>query len=214
MTSEELTRSAIDLRHAATDRATFVVVGPRRFFAIDGIGPPTSADFRFALEPLRKVSDLLRSRLFSRLTEAERRDVRAAVPECLWWRADLATPADLLEAVDDRSRWQWRQMMELPARATDAEAEESMTRAAAEAGRSQPLVRVVGTTEGRAAQILHRGGSGTIGPSLGRLYAAVAAEGSTPGPTIHELRLGDERLVPAERAHLILRVPLDPVSTR
>ena len=49
---------------------------------------------------------------------------------------------------------------------------------------------------------------------LARSNAAIAAEGGTPGRLVHELRLADERLVPGDRAHLILRVALDPVATR
>jgi hypothetical protein len=214
MTSEELTRSLMDLRHAATDRATFVVVGPRRFFAIDGIGSPASAEFRFALEPLRDVTRRARSRVLARLTEAERLDVQPAIPECLWWHRDLAAPDDLLAAVEDRSDWHWRQMMELPHRATEAEAEEAIRDAASTAGRASPLVRVAAMHEGRVAQILHRGRSATIGDPLRRLYAAIAADGATPGRTIHELRVADERLVPADRAHLIVRVALEPAASR
>lgn len=213
MTSEELTRSLMDLRHAATDRATFVVVGPRRFFAIDGLGSPASADFRFALEPLREATGRARSSVLARLTEAERLDVQPAIPECLWWHRDLAAPDDLVAAVDDRSDWHWRQLMEVPHRATDAEADEAIRDAASTAGRASPLVRVATMNEGRVAQILHRGRSATIGDSLRRLYAAIAAHGSTPSRTIHELRLADERLVPADRAHLILRVALEPVAS-
>jgi hypothetical protein len=214
MTSEELTRSLMDLRHAATDRATFVVVGPRRFFAIDGIGSPASAEFRFALEPLRDITQRVRARVLARLSEAERLDVLTAIPECLWWHRELAAPDDLLAALDDRSAWHWRQMMELPHRATEAEAEEAIRDAASAAGRASPLVRLVAMHEGRVAQILHRGRSATIGDALRRLYAAIAADGSTPGRTIHELRVADERLVPADRAHLIVRVALDSTAAR
>jgi hypothetical protein len=213
VTAEEQTRSLMDLRHAATDRATFVVVGPRRFFAIDGIGPPTSADFRFALEPLRNVAERARTIVLPRLTPAEKLDLQPPIPECLWWHRDLATPDELAAAIDDRSSWHWRQLMEVPQAARDEEADRAIADAARAAGRPTPLVRVARIAEGRAAQILHRGGSATIGEPLRRLYTAIAAEGATAGRLVHELRLADERLVPANRAHLILRVTLDPVGS-
>jgi hypothetical protein len=209
MTAEELTRSLMDLRHAATDRATFIVVGPRRFFAIDGIGSPTSAEFRFALEPLRNVAERARSLVLPRLSRAQQLDLQPPIPECLWWHRDLSGPDELGRAVDDRSTWHWRQMLEVPLAAGDEDVERALADVAGAAGRSTPLVRTVSMAEGRAAQILHRGGSMTIGPTLRQLYASILAEGATPGRIVHELRLADERLVPADRAHLILRVGLE-----
>ena len=205
--------SRFDLRHAASDRASFVVVGPRRFFAIEGSGPPTASDFRIAFEPLRANAERLGTVVRARLSPGEREVEPPSIPECLWWRRDVTDPDDLLREVEDRSRWSWRQLVEISRWATEAEASDSIATVARSAGRSAPLVRVAEMSEGRAAQILHRGGSGTIGPTLRRLYSAIAAAGETPGGTIHELRVADERIVPAERAHLILRVPLEPLST-
>jgi hypothetical protein len=212
--STSTSTSLLDLRHAATDHASFVVVGPRRFLAIDGLGPPTSAEFRFALEPLRSIAERVRSAVVARLPADVRDRVPAAVPECLWWHRDLATPDDLVRAVDDRRAWTWRQLVEIPAPSSEAEAAEAIETVSRAAGRVAPLVRIVELTEGRAAQMLHVGGSATIGSTLARLYQAIGAQAETPGRTIHELRTADERLVPVERAHLILRVPLAPVSTR
>jgi hypothetical protein len=208
------TASLLDLRHAATDHASFVVVGPRRFFAIDGLGPPTSAEFRFALDPLRSIAERVRSRVLARLPAEARDRVPAAIPECLWWNRDLAAPDDLVRGIEDRRTWEWRQLVEIPAGSSETDTAEAIDAVSRSAGRAAPLVRIVELTEGRAAQMLHIGGSATIGATLARLYGAIAAGGETPGRTIHELRTADERLVPVERAHLIVRVPLEPVSTR
>jgi hypothetical protein len=206
--------SLLDLRHAATDHASFVVVGPRRFFAIDGLGPPSSAEFRFALEPLRSIAERVRSRVLARLPADARDRVPATIPECLWWHRDLAAPDDLVRGVEDRRAWEWRQLVEIPGPSTETDAAEAIDAISRSAGRAAPLVRIVELTEGRAAQMLHVGGSATIASTLRQLYGAIAAQGETPGRTIHELRTADERLVPVERAHLIVRVPLEPVSTR
>lgn len=206
--------SLLDLRHAATDHASFVVVGPRRFFAIDGLGPPTSAEFRFALEPLRSIAERVRARVVARLPPDARDRVPPAIPECLWWHREAAAPDDLVRGVADRRTWEWRQLVEIPGPSTETETADAIESVSRSAGRAAPLVRIVELTEGRAAQMLHVGGSATIGATLAPLYRAIAAEGETPGRTIHELRTADERLVPVERAHLILRVPLEPVSTR
>ena len=215
MIPSERAAGTIDRRHAATDRATYVTIGARRFVGIDGIGSPASDDFRFALDPLRRAEEGARQRLAKRLPADDRRDLHPAVPECIWWHPDLALPDDLVRQIDDRSAWHWRQLIELPVRATEDEVSEAIEDAARIAGRVRPLTRLVRLTEGPAAQILHRGVSATIAPSLRRLYDDVLSAGAVPGRTIHEVRVGDERIVPVDRAHLILRIPIEvaPATT-
>ena len=54
----------LELRHASTDHALFVVVPERRnFFAIDGVGEPDGSDFRLATSVLRIGIDLVLRRL-------------------------------------------------------------------------------------------------------------------------------------------------------
>src|SRR3954451_25401488 len=52
-----------ELRHAATDRATIVVVPESRFLSIDGAAGPTAAGFRCATETLRSAAEQRRIRV-------------------------------------------------------------------------------------------------------------------------------------------------------
>ena len=107
----------VERRHASTDHAVFVVVPSRRFFAIDGVGGPMSADYDIAGSALRAT-----------LAECERRvrrerlagPTRRVVAETLWWPAggSATGPPD---GFVDRSEWHWRQLLEIPDEASDGQ---------------------------------------------------------------------------------------------
>jgi serine/threonine protein kinase len=75
--------------------------------------------------------------------------------------------------------------------------------------REKPLLHVITLTEGRAAQMLHLGGSASAAATLRALFDLLASSGLHPHGHIHELRIADESDVPAGRARSILRVPVD-----
>src|SRR5262249_27233718 len=142
----------------STDHAIFVVVPERRFLAIDGRGDPGAADFTLATRALLNVLDVLRSRL--------RRDgiattTRAGTVECAWWPPGPLAIDEMPEAFADRSRWYWRQLVEVPDQATEDRAQAAIDEARRGAGREEALVRQVAFAEGSAGQLLH------IGPRSG-----------------------------------------------
>lgn len=195
----------LDLRHAATDRATIVVVPERRLLAIDGVGSPTGADFEVASEVLRRVARKLRARL-----KHERSiDTPLGLLESAWWAHPELSFDEMAEAFADRSEWHWQQMIEIPPAATDSDAEAAIDEARREAARQQPLVRAIRFTEGRAAQILHHGGSESGADALRKLRDAVLTAGLRPRGHIHQLVVADPRRVPLDRARSILRLPVD-----
>jgi hypothetical protein len=201
----ELPSEAIELRHAATDRATIVVVPERRMFAIDGLGDPHADDFVLASRTLRAAEKALRARL------AREHSVKIppAALECAWWTHPEPPSENLARAFADRSSWHWQQMVEIAALATDEDAAAAIDETRLSAGRPAPLVRVIRFAEGRSAQILHVGGPGTQHMSVLALYDAVAAAGLRPHGHLHEIRTADHELVPDGRARSILRLPID-----
>lgn len=205
MTTEQPS-DVLELRHAATDRATIVVVPERRMLAIDGVGGPGAADYRFATETLRTVASNVRTRL-ARDTGIE---TRLGVVECAWWLHPEPAPDEMAEAFTDRSSWHWQQMIEIPPLATDEEAASAIDETRASAGRRTPLIRLVRFTEGRCAQILHTGGPASEPESVARLYHAVMVAGLRPHGHLHELHLADPARVPEDRARSILRLPIRP----
>jgi hypothetical protein len=201
----ELPSDRLELRHAATDRATIVVVPERRMFAIDGLGDPRAGDFVLASETLRAAGELLRARM------AREHGVKTgpAALECAWWTHPEPPSGDLAEAFADRKNWHWQQMLEIAPEATDDDAAAAIDEARTRSGRPAPLVRVIRFAEGRSAQILHVGGPRTEPESVRALYDAVAAAGLRPHGHLHEIRTADYERVPVGRARAILRLPIE-----
>lgn len=196
----------LELRHASTTHAIFVVVPERRFFAIDGIGEPGAADFRLALSALQTATDLLVRRL---RREGVATSTRAAVVECTWRPPEHLPPGELPAAFEDRSTWHWRQMIELPRLSSEAQALAAIDLARASAGRDVALVRRFVYTEGRAAQLLHIGARSSEPATLGKLLDAIAVAGLQPGGPLHTLMLTDPGVAPRGLGRLILRQPVE-----
>lgn len=191
----------LDLWHASTDRATLVVVPPRQFLAVSGIGDPSSGDFVLGAGVLREISRELRSVI-------ARRGVKptSTVVETLWSPRD---DADLPRAFAERTLWRWQQLLEIPAEVTPAETETAVDTVRSAAGRATPLVRDVAFAEGPAMQMLHVGGWRSQAATLGKLLDAMGADGFVPTTAVHVLRVGDEDIVEPKRARSIIRVPIE-----
>ena len=201
----ELPSDRFELRHAATDRATFVVVPERRMFAIDGLGDPRLAAFVLASDSLRAVEERVRGHV----QKTTGRKIEQAVLECAWWTHPEPPSQDLASSFADRSTWHWQQMIEIPPEASDEDAQRSIDETRAGFDRPVPLVRVIQFAEGRSAQILHVGGPADEHRSVVALYDAVEREGLHPHGHLHEIRLADYERVPDGRARSILRLPIE-----
>ncbi len=181
-----------------------VVVPERRFLAIEGIGQPLAADFRLATSVVRKAEESLRARL-----RRERlHDPRKAVIEIVWWAHPEVPPDEFATAYAEHATLHWRQMIEIPPAATDAAAEEAIDQVRVQAGRTSPLLRVVGLAEGRAAQILHVAGPESESDTIRKLYDFVIGSGLRPSGDLHQLVLADPDLVPRARSRSIFRLPV------
>jgi hypothetical protein len=191
---------AIDIGHAATDKPVLVVLGERRLLAIDGVGRPEGADYRLASEILRSADRRLRERLSREHGIAS----RPGILETAWWPPTVLPIDELPHAFEDRSRWHWVQMCEVPARTEDHELEAVIAEM-----RPQGL-RAITFTEGPAAQMLHIGGEASMASTLRTLFDHLASAGLMPHGRIHELLTVDERGVPPGRARSILRMPIEP----
>jgi hypothetical protein len=200
-----LTSNFLELRHASTDHAIFVVVPERRFLAIDGMGEPGAADFRMATSALRTAINVLLRRLRDAGVATA---TRSGVAECAWW-PPLPLPAtELAVAFGDRSEWHWRQMIELPAHATEAQALAAIDEARRGAGREVALVRPHVFTEGSAAQLLHVGSRTAEAATALRLFQAIDEAGLQPHGRLHALTLSHPDAVPHGLGRSILRQPV------
>jgi hypothetical protein len=196
----------LELRHASTDHAIFVVVPERRFFAIEGVGEPGGAGFRLATSTLRAAIGILLGR--RRLAGMGSPTTRAGVVECGWFPPQPLPPADLPAALSDRSKWHWRQMIELPARTTEAQGRAAIDEARRGAGRDRALIRPLTFTEGRAAQLLHIGPRSAEPVTVHRLFQAIEEAGLRPDGPLHVLLLADADVALPGVGRSILRQPV------
>jgi len=197
--------SFLELRHASTDHAIFVVVPERSFLAIDGVGEPSASDFHLATSALRTAVDILGRRLRqARLATA----TRAGVVECAWSPPRPLPPAELPAAFEDRSKWHWCQLIELPAQATEAHALAAIDEARRGAGRDVALVRRLAFTEGSAAQLLHVGPRSSEAVTVRKLFQAIAEAGLQPDGRLHTLTLADPDVAPHGLGRSIVRQPV------
>lgn len=209
MTTQDLSDS-LELRHAATDHATIVVVPDRRMFAIDGVGAPTGGDFPVASGTLRAVAELLRAHLHVK----RGLDTRVGVLECAWWVHPEPPADEMANAFADRTNWHWQQMIEIPRQAADDDVEAAVDDARRRTLPGVGLVRQIAFEEGRSAQVLHVGPVATTPRSVRKLFEAVRAEGLRPHGHLHELHLTDPLRVAPERQRIIIRLPIeDPRRT-
>jgi hypothetical protein len=195
----------LELRHASTDHAIFVVVPERSLLAIDGVGEPGASDFRLATTALRTVVDILLRRL-RRAGIATA--TRAGVMECAWWPPQALPPAELPVAFEDRSRWHWRQLVELPAYATEDHVLAAIDEARRGAGQDLALVRGLVLAEGRAAQLLHIGPPSSEAITLRKLFQEIADAGLQPEGRLHTLTLADPEVSRQGLGRTILRQPV------
>ena len=194
--------SPLELRHASTGRAIFVVVPDRRLLAIHGVGPRDAADFRLATGVLRTVAEIVRSTL-----PHDRRAGPARQLLEITWPIDCGVTVDEAVAALDDPRQRWRQLIELPRFATEAAVGRAIDEARRRGGRDIPLVQLSHVREGRAAQVLRTAGE-PPSACVKRLLGLVLEAGWRPTGDLHELVLADPADVGRDRARSIVRVPI------
>lgn len=195
----------LELWHASTDHPVVVVVPGRRFLAISGAGHPRTMEFALATAALRNVADTVRAGL-----PRDRFESARTIIEVIWSISADLTIDEILESFEHPASHRWCQLIELPAGVTDVAAAAAIDDARRQAGRAEPLVRVLSLTEGAAAQILSVGDHSEA-HSIRDLYRFVVESGFRARGDLHQIVLADPDVVPRERARSVFRVPIEPV---
>jgi hypothetical protein len=196
--------SWLELGHASTARALIVVVPERRLLTIQGAGSRSASDFHLAKEVLLGVRELIRAAL-----APDRRAERRPVLEVCWSVPQGLGVDGVVETLERPIRG-WRQMVEVPGAASEADIEDAIDQARRLGGRTVPLVHALHLTEGAATQLLHLSGEDEL-LSVRKLYQFVADAGLRPAGDLHELVVADPLTVGLERGRSILRVPVAAV---
>jgi hypothetical protein len=189
-----------ELRHASTACPLVVFVPERRLLAIDGTGTREAADFALASEVLRTVAAIVRASLASPPFGFR------SVLEVCWSMPSVGTTEEVAKTLDEPVR-RWRQMIELPNPASDAQALAAIDAARRLGGRQVPLVRLTRLSEGPAAQVLHLAIE-PMAQAVRQLYDFVFGSGLRPAGDLHELVVSDPAVAGMIRGRSILRVPI------
>ena len=193
----------LELWHASTDHPVIVVVPERRFLAIGGAGHPGALEFSVATSMLRNAADRVRTG-----TRRARFGSPRPVVEVIWSIPTNATIDEIVESFTNHRSHRWFQLIELSVGVDDATAAASIEEGRRQAGRAEPLVRVMSLTEGLAVQILSTGGHGEA-QTIKHLFRFVSESGFRIRGDLHEVVLVDPDVVPRERSRSIFRVPID-----
>lgn len=185
---------------------SIVDVPTQAFLMVDGHGDPNAAPaYRDAVQALYASSYAVRA-----VTKAQTGRVHTVAPlEGLWSAPDLA-----VFRARDKSAWDWTMLISQPDWVTPELVEQALTAASRKNLAGLPLVRFDRLTEGRSAQILHRGSYDDEGPTLARLHEVfLPAHGLVPTGRHHEIYLSDPRKTEPARLQTVLRQPVTPRET-
>jgi hypothetical protein len=173
---------------------------------IDGHGDPNTApEYAEAVQALYAVAYTIRFALKRRSAEDGGAIDAPVMPlEGLWWVPDMRT-----FTTDDKSAWDWTMLVVQTEHVTAELA--SAARETATRKKGLPAierVRLERFTEGRAAQVLHRGPYSAEGPTIAGLHRFVAEQGLVLAGKHHEIYLGDPRRTAPEKLRTIIRQPV------
>ena len=208
--SKETDMEKVDLRkqlkylyNPSAKQPEIVEVPAMNYLMVDGKGDPnTSPAYQQSIQALYTMAYTLKFRIKSDMEL----DYPVMALEGLWWADDMT---DFMTAKKDN--WKWTSMIMQPDTVTPelfkqlrAEVEKKKPELAA-----IPKLRYERFHEGRCAQIMHIGPYSEEGPTIAKLHAFIAEQGSKPRGKHHEIYLGDPRRSAPEKLRTIIRQPME-----
>ncbi len=173
-----------------------------KYLMLDGKGDPGSEEFRQAIGALYSLVYTLK---FSLKKSSRPRELPVLPLQAQWWMAggrkfSLKAP---------RSAWRWRAMLALPGFVTQAMVDRARKQALAK--KPVPLLSKVKLTrwkEGLCAQVLHLGPYAAEMPTIERLHEFIRSKGYRPTGRHHEIYLSDPSRTAPKKLKTILRQPM------
>lgn len=192
------------LKHLYGPSAKQVVsvdVPAMNYLMVDGEGAPGSQAYSNAIEALYGVAYTIKFSLKKGTTAI---DFGVMPLEGLWWADDMSQ-----FSVNDKESWKWTMMIMQPDITTrkmaDAAIIEVREKKAPEA---IGLVRFQELSEGKCAQILHRGPFSEEGPTVEKVHLFIDDAQCKLFGKHHEIYLSDIRRAAPENWKTIIRQPM------
>jgi hypothetical protein len=198
----DYTKQLKHLYGPSAKKVEIVDVPRMNFLMADGEGDPNTAkSFSDAIEALYPLAYTLK---FMVKKGKMAIDYGVLPLEALWWADDMSA-----FSTGNKDAWKWTVMIMQPEFVTREMVEE----ATAEVARkkkpvSLPLVRFEAFAEGKVAQILHIGPFSEEGPTIEKVHAFIAENGSRRVGKHHEIYLSDLRRTAPEKWKTIVRQPM------
>ena len=180
-----------------------VDVPQMNFLMIDGKGDPnTSQVFQDAVEALYSLAYTLKFMIKKGATAI---DYGVMPLEGLWWVDDMTQ-----FSIDKKNEWKWTLMIMQPEQVT----RELFGEAVEEVGKKKnPValsnIRFESFSEGKAAQIMHKGPFAEEGPTVEKVHTFITENGYNRSGKHHEIYLSDMRKTAPEKLKTIIRQPME-----
>jgi len=201
----DLKKRMINLYGTSCKDPVLVEVPELNYIMIDGKGDPnTSQDFSDAMEALFKVSYTLKF-MHKKAFFGDGIEYGVMPAQGLWWSDDMDD-----FATGNKDNWSWTLMILQPDFVTEERYQcglrEVMARHELPA---LAKLRFESYTEGKAAQILHKGPFSEEGPTIERLHQFIKDQGLKLRGKHHEIYLSDTRRAKPENWKTIIRQPVE-----
>lgn len=184
----------------------FVDVPSLNYLTVTGQGEPEGDVYQQALQALYPVAYKIKFWM----KQNEGFDYVVPPLEGLWWADDLS---DFVNG--KRDQWRWTMMIMQPDTVTQRIVQQVIETVGSKKDAPLALDQVEFQTisEGRCAQILHRGPFSEEGPVIQRLHDAIRSQGAQLTGKHHEIYLSDIRRVPPEKYRTVIRQPMTTANT-
>jgi len=189
--------------YAARLKPAVVNVGPAKYLAIDGKGPPGEAGFTAAMAAIYGMAFTIK--MTRKL--AGKGDYKVCHLEGLWGTEQAPLPAG------PPDEWRWTMLVRTPDFVGPDDLDQA--RAALEKKKKPPeyrQVRLETIAEGTCVQMLHVGPYDATAGTVEAMRQFAGENGLRFQGRHHEIYLSDPRRVPPERLRTILRQPVQPTD--
>lgn len=188
--------------YSPSEREVTVVDVPSMYFLmIDGEGDPnTSQAYRDAVEALFSVSYAIKFLVKKGILAV---DYGVMPLEGLWWVNDLTQ-----FSFEDKQSWKWTAMIMQPEFVSGELFEEARQQVERKKGIvAVQKLRLESFSEGKAAQIMHRGPYKAEAPTIKKLHVFIQDQGGRLIGKHHEIYLSDPNRTAQEKLKTIIRQP-------